>query len=143
MRVTLGPLAKTGLETHLGPELPAAINAALVYYVGRLRTGQRPPPFPKFASTQGKQRNGTEEAEPAGRSTTDPRVEIEVPVDERIEAVLIADAEAQGVSAAEIAGHAVLVYLAELDLVGEPDGDPGGPDVTMAVPTADVDPTRQ
>lgn len=50
-----------------------------------------------------------------------PRPVVEVPVDERIEAALAADAERQGVSLSELAGHAVLVYLAELDLIGDPD----------------------
>ena len=54
-----------------------------------------------------------------------PRPEVEVEVDERIEAALFTDAERQGVSPTELAGHAVLVYLAELDLIGDP--DPVGP----------------
>ncbi len=57
-----------------------------------------------------------------------PRPVVEVPVDERIEAALATDAERQGVSLSELAGHAVLVYLAELDLIGDPEqGSPAAP----------------
>ena len=57
----------------------------------------------------------------AGWTPRRPRPEVEVEVDERIEAALDPDAERQGVSPAELAGHAVLVYLAELDLIGDPE----------------------
>ncbi len=120
MKVLLGPLAKSGLETRVGPNLPAAVNAALVYYVGKLNSGWPPARIPDFLKVQAKQ--GDDE----GPSTADmeaspPRPVVEVPVDERIEAALAADAERQGVSLSELAGHAVLVYLAELDLIGDPD----------------------
>jgi hypothetical protein len=120
MRIALGPLAKSGLETRLGPNLPAALNTALVYYVGKLSSGRGPAKFPKFLATQGKQ--GGEGSSPQdGVAAAGPRSEVEVVVDERIEAALFSDAERQGVSPAELAGHAVLVYLAELDLIGEPE----------------------
>ncbi|HEY0277462.1 MAG TPA: hypothetical protein VGC32_04255 [Solirubrobacterales bacterium] len=100
--------------------MPAAVNAALVYYVGKLNSGWPPARIPDFLKVQAKQ--GDDE----GPSTADmeaspPRPVVEVPVDERIEAALAADAERQGVSLSELAGHAVLVYLAELDLIGDPD----------------------
>lgn len=103
MRVIVGPLAKSGLESRVGPDLPAAINAALLFYVGKLHSGRGPITFPKFLA-----------------ASEDPRSELEVDVDERIEAAVCADAERQEVDPAELAGHAVLTYLAELDLVGEP-----------------------
>ncbi len=120
MKVLLGPLAKSGLESRVGSNLPAAINAALVYYVGKLNSGRPPARIPDFLKVQG---NGED---PGAASTADmpvapPRPMVEVPVDERIEAALATDAERQGVSLAELAGHAVLVYLAELDLIGDPD----------------------
>jgi hypothetical protein len=120
MKVVLGPLAQSGLETRVGSNLPAAVNTALVYYVGKLNSGRRPPRFPKFLVTQGfgDDARGTE----AGSSASpEARPELEVPVDERIEAALFTDAESQGVKPADLAGHAVLVYLAELDLVGDPE----------------------
>ena len=124
MRVALGTLAKSGLETRVGRDLPAAINTALVYYVGKLSSGRGPAKFPKFLLLKGNEGSGegaTEEGMPDAGAPT----EVEVDVDERIEAALFSDAERQGVSPADLAGHAVLVYLAELDLVGDP--DPSGP----------------
>jgi hypothetical protein len=124
MKVLLGPLAKSGLETRVGSNLPAAVNAALVYYVGKLNSGRPPARIPDFLKVQGDHKDDE------GPTTDDlgappPRPQVEVAVDERIEAALAADAERQGVSLSELAGHAVLVYLAELDLIGDP--DKGGP----------------
>jgi hypothetical protein len=124
MRVALGTLAKSGLETRVGPDIPAAINTALVYYVGKLSSGRGPAKFPKFLVSkgdEGSERGATGE----DIAAFDTRPEVEVEVDERIEAALFSDAERQGVSPTELAGHAVLVYLAELDLIGDP--DPTGP----------------
>ncbi|HVW48623.1 MAG TPA: hypothetical protein VHA76_16315 [Solirubrobacterales bacterium] len=104
----------------MGSNLPAAINAALVYYVGKLNSGRPPARIPDFLRVQGK-REGEEGAAPPGGEAPIPRPEVEVPVDERIEAALAADAGRQGVGLPELAGHAVLVYLAELDLIGDPD----------------------
>lgn len=120
MKVLLGPLAKSGLETRVGSNLPAAVNAALVYYVGKLNSGRPPARIPDFHKVQ-----GDNEAEDAPTTVdmevSQPRPVVEVAVDERIEAALATDAERQGVSLSELAGHAVLVYLAELDLIGDPD----------------------
>jgi hypothetical protein len=118
MKVVLGPLAKAGLEDNVGPDLPAAINAALVYYVGKLDSGKRPPRFPEFASMQGN-RQGGEEMSPNAEQD---RTAVEVEVDEQVVATLAAEAESQGVGVDDLAAHAVLVYLAELDLIGDPDG---------------------
>jgi hypothetical protein len=124
MRVALGNLAKSGLESRVGPDIPAAVNTALVYYVGKLSSGRGPAKFPRFLLTsqdEGVAQGATED----GGAPIDARPEVEVEVDERIEAALSTDAERQGVSPTELAGHAVLVYLAELDLIGDP--DPTGP----------------
>ncbi len=120
MKVLLGPLASSGLETRVGSNLPAAVNAALVYYVGKLNSGRPPARIPDFLKVQA---NPGDEDVPtaAGMAPPQPRPVVEVAVDERIEAALSADAERQGVSLAELAGHAVLVYLAELDLIGDPE----------------------
>jgi hypothetical protein len=124
MRVALGTLAKSGLEARVGPDIPAAINTALVYYVGKLSSGRGPAKFPKFLLSKGDQ--GIERPTMGdGVAAFDTPPEVEVEVDERIEAALFSDAERQGVSPTELAGHAVLVYLAELDLIGDP--DPTGP----------------
>jgi hypothetical protein len=124
MRVALGNLAKSGLESRIGPDVPAAVNTALVYYVGKLSSGRGPAKYPKFLLSdrdEGLSEGSTEDGAAPGEA----RLEIDVDVDERIEAALFTDAERQGVSPTELAGHAVLVYLAELDLIGDP--DPTGP----------------
>lgn len=124
MRVALGNLAKTGLETRVGPDIPAAVNTALVYYVGKLSSGRGPAKFPKFLLSKGDP-GGSDGASVEGAPTPEPRAEVEVEVDERIEAAIFTDAKRQGVSPTDLAGHAVLIYLAELDLIGDP--DPTGP----------------
>ena len=102
MKVVVGPLAKSGLESRVGPNLPAAINAALVYYVGKLSSGRGPVKFPKFLAMQGDQGNGAAAAGD-GTPASNSRPEVEVDVDERIEAAICADAERQGVSPTELA----------------------------------------
>jgi hypothetical protein len=124
MRVALGNLAKSGLESRVGPDVPAAVNTALVYYVGKLSSGRGPAKFPKFLVSKGDAGAG-EDAAAEDAPAIEARPEIEVEVDERIEAAIFTDAERQGVSPTDLAGHAVLVYLAELDLIGDP--DPTGP----------------
>ncbi|HTR73922.1 MAG TPA: hypothetical protein VMH33_01520 [Solirubrobacterales bacterium] len=121
------------MESHDGRDLSAAVNAALVYYVGRLDSGQRPPRVPNFDQEQGNQLaiGGAAAALVPPR----PDVAVDVAVDERIEAALIADAAEQGTSLEKLAGHAVLVYLAELDLTAEATGEDG----TTAVPAGEVD----
>jgi hypothetical protein len=120
MRVALGNLAKSGLESRVGPDVPAAVNTALVYYVGKLSSGRGPAKFPKFLVSKGDA--GGDEGVAV---EVTPRPEVEVEVDERIEAAIFTDAKRQGVSPTDLAGHAVMVYLAELDLIGDP--DPTGP----------------
>ncbi|HEY2055840.1 MAG TPA: hypothetical protein VGH14_18055 [Solirubrobacterales bacterium] len=111
------------------------MNTALVYYVGKLNSGRRPARFPKFLSMQG-EAGGAEQGGSAETGSPNLRPELEVEVDERIEAAIYTDAESQGVSPTDLAGHAVLVYLAELDLVGDPDGgfDPGAAAFAAPVP---------
>jgi hypothetical protein len=134
MKIALGTFAKSGLETRVGPDLPAAINTALVYYVGKLSSGRGPAKFPKFLLlTDEEGAEGEASGEDAPAATDRPEIEIEV--DERIEAALFSDAERQGVSPADLAGHAVMVYLAELDLVGDPDPSAPGRIHALAGPS--------
>jgi hypothetical protein len=107
MKVELRELARNGLETRVGPDLPGAINAALVYYVGKLSSGRRPVNFPSFL------------ADPEGGSIN-PQDQVEVEIDERIEASIYREASHQGVTPDALVRHAVLVYLAALDLIGDP-----------------------
>lgn len=115
MKVELGELARTGLESRVGPDVPAAVNAALTYYVGKLGSGRRPVDFPNFLATS------------QGAPHRNPQDEVEVEVDERIEAVIYREASRQGATPAALARHAVLVYLAALDMIGDPQGGPNDP----------------
>jgi hypothetical protein len=136
MKVAVGPLAQSGLETRVGSNLPAAINTALVYYVGKLNSGRRPSLFPKFLAVQGDP-GRAEGGVPGETRSPNSRPELEVEVDERIEAALFTDAEKQGVSPTDLAGHAVLVYLAELDLIGDPDPVDGSRVHALAAPAGE------
>jgi len=135
MKVVLGPLAKAGLEGSVGPDLPAAVDAALVYYVGKLESGKRPPRFPDFASVQDNRGEGVGVSPNADSD----RTEVEVEVDDQIAVTLAAEAESQGVGVEELAGHAVLVYLAELDLVGDPEAGIPASGPVFIVRAADID----
>lgn len=123
MRVVVGALARNGLEARVGPDIPGAINAALVYYVGKLQSGRGPAKYPKFLAQRGNGGGSEFGTSPEGEPLN-PEAEVEVQVDERIEAALVREAARQGVSAPDLAGHAVLVYLAELDLIGDPSPAP-------------------
>jgi hypothetical protein len=102
MRVALGTFAQSALEAHVGPDIAGAVNTALVYHVDKLKSGRGTVEFPRL-----------------GPMTADdrPRVEFEVAVE--VEAALRGDAERRRISPSDLAGHAVLVYLAELDRLGE------------------------
>jgi hypothetical protein len=112
MKVEVGSLAREGLETRVGPDLGAAVNAALVYYVGRLRSGRVPIPYPRFLH------EGAAVEDSFVVRRTDALLEISV--DERIEAALDTEARRQQVEIEQLAGHAVMVFLGELDLIGDP-----------------------
>lgn len=102
MRVALGTFAQSALEAHVGPDIARAVNTALIYHVDKLASGRSMVDFPKV-----------------GPMATDDRPVAEVEVDAWVEAALRGDAERQGVSPTDLAGHAVLIYLAELDRVGD------------------------
>ena len=105
LKVTLGTFARSGVEASMGPDVPAGIQAALGEYVRRIDSGVRPIGFPGFA-------RGAAEA---GSATS-----FELPVDEHTLAVLEREAARRGASVGEIATHAVLLYLAELDRLTPP-----------------------
>jgi hypothetical protein len=102
MKVALGSFAQSALSAHAGPDISGAVNAALIYHVEKLTSGRGTVAFPRFASPLG-----------------DERPQLEIDVDDQVEAALLGDARRQGVSPPELAGHAVLVYLAELDRVAD------------------------
>jgi predicted HD phosphohydrolase len=105
VRVVLGPIARSGIEAHLGCDLDAGIRAALFHYVGKLKNGRGPVEYPSFLQDRG-----------FGESA----VEVEVELDQEVEATIVEEAERQHLTVAQLAGHAILAYLAELDSITEP-----------------------
>ena len=105
MKITLGTFARTGIETQLGPDVPAAVQAALAHYAGKLRSGRLPLKVPHTSP------------EPPSR---DQRLALELAVDSETEALLKEEAARQGTSISQLAVHTVLVYLAELDFLAVP-----------------------
>jgi hypothetical protein len=104
MQVAIGPLARAGLETQAGGDLGAAVRAALLFYIQRLQNGRPPTRYPEFLA------RGVQ---------ADPETTIEIDVDEAVELEFGRQAAAQETTVRELAGHAVLLYLAQLDLVDE------------------------
>lgn len=102
MRVTLSTFARNGIEAFLGRDIDAGVQAALRHYTGRKgSSGRTAPAFPRFLS---------------GLAEDRPGIDLELTVDPEIQAVLEREArESDGVSLEQIATHAVLVYLADLD----------------------------
>lgn len=115
MKVEVGSLAREGLLARVGPDLAAAVNAALVYYVGRLRSGRIPIPYPRFLH-EGAAAAAADDGFVVRRTES----LLEISVDERIEAALDTEARRQRVGIEQLAGHAVMVFLGELDLIGDP-----------------------
>lgn len=102
MKVALGTFTRSGLEAHLGTDIPAGVQAALRAYARRLRSGPAPigppPPFP------------CKQAESGGE------LDIELAVDGETQALLEQEAARQETTVSRLAVHTVIAYLAELDL---------------------------
>lgn len=100
MQVAVGPFTQQGIEERLGPDLPAGVEIALLYYVGKLRSGRGATSFPSFLQTG---------------SFEPPVAEIELNVGPEVERVLTVEAERQHTTVDRLAAHSVFLYLAELD----------------------------
>lgn len=103
MEIVIGPLAQSGINAQFGGDTDAGLRAALFHYAAKLRSGRGPVEYPSFLLSGGF----------SGSETT-----TEIEIDGDVEIAIEAEAERQGRTVAEIAGHAVLVYLAELEAVG-------------------------
>lgn len=117
MRVVLGAMARTELESRAGQNLPAAVNAALLHYVRKLSAARGPAPYPRFLA----EREAGDGSSPDARGPAAAQghgAEVEVQHDDEVEALLVREAARQGVGMPELARHAVLVYLAELEAGG-------------------------
>lgn len=105
MRIALDTFARSGIEARLGGDVAAGVQAALRHYIRRLGSEWESLEFPRFRREQPLSRSG------AG---------IELAVEPEIEAALEQEArEAQGVSVEQLAAHAVMIYLADLDKEAE------------------------
>ena len=111
MKVSLGKFARFGIESRLGMNVASGIQAALLHYTRRVRSGWEPVVPPRFCGTD------------SGR---DRAATLELTVEPEILAVLEAEANLYRVSLDRILAHAVFVYLADLDSDPAP-GRVGGP----------------
>jgi hypothetical protein len=103
MRVALGKFACTGIETHIGDDIPAGVRKALFHYAAKLKAGRRPIEVPPFLSNQ----------EPL-----DAAVDFELIVDAETEAMLEREAQRQQTTTTRLVAHTVLTYLAEIEFLG-------------------------
>ena len=100
VKIALGRLAKEGIASQTGSDPTAGVEAALLYYVDRVRSARpvvAPPLFLRDLHSCG----AVELVEPAVCPET--------------ERVLSEEARRHAVSVEELSAHAVFVYLAELD----------------------------
>jgi hypothetical protein len=102
MMVGLGPFMRQGIEDRLGPDIPAGVEIALLFYLGKMRAGRGAPRFPDFLQS------GAFES---------PVAEVELNVGPEVEALIAGEAERQHISVDRLAAHSVFIYLAELDRV--------------------------
>jgi hypothetical protein len=100
MQVGVGPFTRRGIEERLGPDLSAGVEIALLYYVGKLRSGRGAPSFPSFLQNA---------------SFEPPVAEVELNVGAEVEEMLSVEAERQHTTVDRLAAHSVFIYLAELD----------------------------
>ncbi len=103
MKVALGKLACSGLETHLGSDIPDGTRTALFHYARKLTAGRKPVAPPRFLADQ---------------ATQESAVAFDLTVDPETEAMLEQEALRQRTTLSQLAAHTVLVYLAELEFLG-------------------------
>jgi hypothetical protein len=103
MKVALGKFACSGIETHLGDDIPAGTRKALFHYARKLKAGRRPLAPPRFLDDM---------------AVPEPAVAFDLAVDPETEAVLEQEALRQRTTIGQLVTHTVLVYLAELEFLG-------------------------
>lgn len=99
MKVKLGSFARSAIEARLGTDVPAGVEAALLHYARRVKSGQKPVAYPDFVE----------------QSSVGPDGEFEVSLTPEVERVLTDEMRKQGLSLDQVAAHAVFVYLADLE----------------------------
>lgn len=101
MRVVLGTFTCGAIEAFSGRDIAAGVHAALRHYTQGEGSSQKAAELPDFFNEPWPGHSG---------------VDLELTVDPETQALLEREArESSGVSLEQIATHAVLVYLADLD----------------------------
>ncbi len=101
MRVVLGTFTRSAVEAFSGRDIAAGVQTALRHYALRMGSERRASELPPVIGSPSTDRTGAD---------------IELSLDPEIQAVLEREArESDGVSVEQIANHAVLIYLADLD----------------------------
>jgi hypothetical protein len=100
MKITLGTFAFNAIGARSGARASREALLALREYAEKLRAGQSPIGIPSFCRGQAIQDGGPS---------------LDLAVDEETRRALEREATRQGATVEELAVHAVLVYLAELD----------------------------
>lgn len=106
VKFALGKFARFCIDTRHGDDFASGMQLALRHYGSRLRSGRGPVGFPDFYRHL--------EAE-------SPVAELELSVDDEVQAMLGREARRHGISIDRVATHAVFVYLADLE-----SGSPAG-----------------
>ena len=103
MKVALGKFACSGIETHLGDDIPAGTRTAMFHYARKLKAGRRPIAPPRFLDDL---------------AAPESQVAFDLTVDPETEAMLEQEALRQRTTMSQLAAHTVLVYIAELEFLG-------------------------
>lgn len=111
MRVALSKFACDGIETQWGSDVPGGVRMALFHYASKLKTGRKPSLFPRFL---------------ADRAAAEPELVFDLIVDPETESVLEQESSRQQTTMERLVGHAVFVYLAELEFLGAAPREPRG-----------------
>ena len=98
MHLSLGTLARSGLEAVAHGDLDAVAHDAAAGFAAKLRAGRAATPIPRFI--------------PGGRSSNG-SLHVFLDLDAGDEATLLREAERSGVGVEDVGAHAVMVYLAE------------------------------
>jgi hypothetical protein len=107
VKISLGTFACNGIEAHLDADIAAGVRAAIGDFVQRLESGRAPIALPKGSLSP---------------VSAEPTTAVDLPLDERTWRLLQREARRQSTTAAQLAAHSVLVYLAELDRLTPPNG---------------------
>lgn len=100
MKVTLGKIAKEGIEVHAEGDVAALVRAALLRYSDLIESAKPPLSPPPFSAGE-----------------TESGASLEFVLEPEMQAALERQARGGAASAEDLAAHAVLLYLAELDAV--------------------------